>query len=483
MSIPRLPLAAAFEDGSPFSALLAKHGFCILHSLPPLFLEALAEASCACQPLLSQWQQPAQKHPVLAVATPVTNTAEASTRARAKVVASTQIIAAAAAKQGNDLRMAAMHQLAGCKGATLPLDRVGLFNNFGRVQLHLLADRDAMNSIPWSGAQAYLHECLARATSEMHALSTRLVSALDQGGARLEQVRSEQAAESGDVSVLDVLLYGAAELPEDASLVSEDTKCHMRAHTDPGLLTLTLGSDVAGLQVFDLSSRAWVDIEALITPDVEAVVFAGEALQFGTSKHYTASPHRVRRGNPAPRLSTVFELRMQEVVAAAPSPPKRRELTIRSGGQTGADRAALDWAVAHGVTYGGWCPRGHRCEDGCDLESVYPSLCETPSDDYQERTEWNVRDADATVIFSLTQELAGGTLHTQERCVVMHKPYLLLVREDTPIATLAERLVAFVDARDVRDLNIAGPRASQQPDVGAFTTQVLEAAYPSLFVT
>ena len=115
------------------------------------------------------------------------------------------------------------------------------------------------------------------------------------------------------------------------------------------------------------------------------------------------------------------------------------------------------------------------------MESVYPSLCETPSDDYQERTEWNVRDADATVIFSLTQELAGGTLHTQERCVVMHKPYLLLVREDAPIATLAERLVAFVDARDVRDLNIAGPRASQQPDVGAFTTQVLEAAYPSLF--
>jgi Circularly permutated YpsA SLOG family len=33
-------------------------------------------------------------------------------------------------------------------------------------------------------------------------------------------------------------------------------------------------------------------------------------------------------------------------------------ITIISGGQTGADRATLDWALSHGVPCGGWCPRG-----------------------------------------------------------------------------------------------------------------------------
>jgi len=37
---------------------------------------------------------------------------------------------------------------------------------------------------------------------------------------------------------------------------------------------------------------------------------------------------------------------------------------IVSGGQTGADRAALDWAISRGVLHGGWCPKGRRAEDG-----------------------------------------------------------------------------------------------------------------------
>lgn len=37
---------------------------------------------------------------------------------------------------------------------------------------------------------------------------------------------------------------------------------------------------------------------------------------------------------------------------------------IVSGGQAGADRAALDWAIAHGIPHGGWCPPGRMAEDG-----------------------------------------------------------------------------------------------------------------------
>jgi hypothetical protein len=70
-------------------------------------------------------------------------------------------------------------------------------------------------------------------------------------------------------------------------------------------------------------------------------------------------------------------------------------ITIISGGQTGADRAALDWALEHDVPCGGWCPKGRNAEDG-PIDPKYP-LKETPSASYIQRTEWNVRDSEATI--------------------------------------------------------------------------------------
>ena len=67
-----------------------------------------------------------------------------------------------------------------------------------------------------------------------------------------------------------------------------------------------------------------------------------------------------------------------------------------SGGQTGVDRAALDAALAAGLPIGGWCPKGRLAEDGV-IPLRYP-LQETPSQQYAQRTRWNVRDADGTLI-------------------------------------------------------------------------------------
>ena len=50
---------------------------------------------------------------------------------------------------------------------------------------------------------------------------------------------------------------------------------------------------------------------------------------------------------------------------------------IVSGGQTGADRAALDWALRHDIQHGGWCPNGGLASDG-PLDLVY-QLRETES--------------------------------------------------------------------------------------------------------
>jgi len=37
---------------------------------------------------------------------------------------------------------------------------------------------------------------------------------------------------------------------------------------------------------------------------------------------------------------------------------------IESGGQTGVDRAGLEAAIALGLPYGGWVPKGRLAEDG-----------------------------------------------------------------------------------------------------------------------
>ena len=69
---------------------------------------------------------------------------------------------------------------------------------------------------------------------------------------------------------------------------------------------------------------------------------------------------------------------------------------IVSGGQTGVDRAAPDWAIAHGIEHGGWCPAGRRAQDG-EIPDMY-SLQQTPGRNYRQRARWNVRDSDATLI-------------------------------------------------------------------------------------
>ena len=144
---------------------------------------------------------------------------------------------------------------------------------------------------------------------------------------------------------------------------------------------------------------------------------------------------------------------------------------IVSGGQTGADRAALDFALAHNIPHGGWCPRGRRAEDGA-LETHY-ALRETPDPDYPQRTEWNVRDSDGTVIFSLAPELTGGSKLTAELAARQGRPCLHLSRQ-THGDTAAGRLREFVEQHDIRILNVAGPRASNEPAVPRFVLETLE---------
>ena len=100
--------------------------------------------------------------------------------------------------------------------------------------------------------------------------------------------------------------------------------------------------------------------------------------------------------------------------------------TIISGGQTGVDRAALDWAISRNISHGGWCPKGRVASDG-PLPIRY-LLRETESDGYRQRTKLNVQDSDATLIFNFGL-LEGGTRQTVKFAQAMNKPYEIIQLE------------------------------------------------------
>lgn len=151
---------------------------------------------------------------------------------------------------------------------------------------------------------------------------------------------------------------------------------------------------------------------------------------------------------------------------------KKEKIKIISGGQTGADRAALDWAIEHGFEHGGWCPKGRIAEDGIIPEKYHLVEIELPS--YQERTIKNILDSDGTVIFSIKRELQGGSLFTLEKAIQLGKP-VLHVYSLYGITKGAELLAEFIINNKIRVLNIAGPRASQEPTIVEFVKDVLEA--------
>jgi len=147
-------------------------------------------------------------------------------------------------------------------------------------------------------------------------------------------------------------------------------------------------------------------------------------------------------------------------------------MKLFSGGQSGVDRAALDVAVAHGISYGGWCPKDGWAEDFPSppgLLAKYPKLTETPLADPAQRTEWNVRDADACLIIIDAGGLQAsqGTVLAQDLAHRYRKP-LLVVDLSVPDSLRQAALwlrVQQARAGDTLKLAIGGPRESEAPGI------------------
>ena len=147
---------------------------------------------------------------------------------------------------------------------------------------------------------------------------------------------------------------------------------------------------------------------------------------------------------------------------------------IVSGGQTGADRAGLDVAQELGLAAGGWVPRGRRAEDGA-IPDRYTSLNETESGSYEERTKLNIRDSDATVIFTFGQPTGGSAL-TADHARALGKPLLVMALDEHRPEEAIERLRSWLAETRPGTLNVAGARASEAPGIAEATAHVLRGA-------
>lgn len=140
--------------------------------------------------------------------------------------------------------------------------------------------------------------------------------------------------------------------------------------------------------------------------------------------------------------------------------------TIRSGGQTGVDRGALDAARTVGVPIEGWCPAGGWAEDMPEAPGLltdYPELRETHSPEPAQRTEWNVRDSDVTLIISPDTEPGSstgspGTALTKDLASSLSRPSRTVGKGDIedPVEWLRNQGTQLT-------VNIAGPRESEWP--------------------
>ena len=156
---------------------------------------------------------------------------------------------------------------------------------------------------------------------------------------------------------------------------------------------------------------------------------------------------------------------------AFPEPPRFCQHIV-SGGQTGADRAALDFAIKNGYPHGGWAPRGREAEDGL-IPPKY-QLTELVDGGYRQRTRRNVEDSDATLIVNLG-ELEGGSLATQVFAQKRGKLHLLVTLDAGVTDQIVATALAWLRENGIATLNVAGPRESKRSGIYDQTVSLLVA--------
>ena len=144
---------------------------------------------------------------------------------------------------------------------------------------------------------------------------------------------------------------------------------------------------------------------------------------------------------------------------------------IISGGQTGADQAALDAAIILGIPHGGWIPRGRMTENG-PLPTKY-NLMEMSTTSYPERTRKNIRESDGTLILSHGR-LTGGSEYTRKMALKYVKPVRHINFYRVTLFDAAVLINDWIVDNDIKVLNVAGSRASEDSKIYQSTLDIIE---------
>jgi hypothetical protein len=147
---------------------------------------------------------------------------------------------------------------------------------------------------------------------------------------------------------------------------------------------------------------------------------------------------------------------------------------IVSGGQTGADRAALDAAITLGIPHGGWIPKGRLTENGT-LPDKY-KLTEMPNTSYASRTEQNVIDSNGTIIIS-HGPLSEGSEYTRQMAIKHQRPWLHIDLDQMPAFKSATLISSWIDNNSIEILNVAGPRASKDSQIYSAVLKLIESVH------
>ena len=144
---------------------------------------------------------------------------------------------------------------------------------------------------------------------------------------------------------------------------------------------------------------------------------------------------------------------------------------IISGGQTGVDQGALDFAIENNIPHGGWMPKGRKAENG--VIPIRYQLKETTSSGYPQRTKKNISEANATLIIT-NDPKSKGTALTLRECKAAGKPYLMVQMPSDPHQA-AVRVAKWLTQGQYKVINVAGSRASKAPLAHNYTKQLLSA--------
>lgn len=143
---------------------------------------------------------------------------------------------------------------------------------------------------------------------------------------------------------------------------------------------------------------------------------------------------------------------------------------IISGGQTGSDIGAIVAAKDMEILTGGWAPLGFKTEKGPQPVLASYGLLETEDSGYNLRTELNVCDSDATLIFARNPR-SKGTLLTMQCAMRNGKPFSPPINPTDPdaYAQVSEFLLKHRPAV----LNVAGNRESVAPGIARQVVDLL----------